>query len=224
LANGSRVESDTEALQRIPLFAGLSDEQLATLASETIHHRYERSEIVFHRGDPGDRAFIILSGAVDLVIESADGRELILSRLDAGEHFGEMALLDDLSRSATARAAAPSELVAVLRQTFLRALHGESEMGQSVIRSLVQRLRAADEKLEAFAYLDAEGRVARVVLDLAGNGQIRASHEELAHMAATSRQTTTRVLGDWEEAGYVTLSRRGLVVKDMTALQALAQL
>lgn len=224
MADRPGVESDTEALQRIPLFAGLSEEQLAALAAEAIHHRYERGEIVFHRGDAGDRAFIILSGAVDLVIESADGRELILSRLAAGEHFGEMALLDDLSRSATARAAAPAELMAVLRQTFLRALHGESEMGQRIIRSLVQRLRAADEKLEAFAYLDAEGRVARVVLDLLRDERVQASHEELAHMAATSRQTTTRVLGDWEEAGYVTLSRRGLAVKDMDALQALAQL
>src|SRR5205085_2009115 len=145
-------------------------------------------ETIFSREDDGDRAFFILSGAVDLVIESPDGRELILARLQSGEHFGEMALVDDGVRSAAARAAAPTELVVVLRETFMRALAEEPELSRHIIRSLVQRLRAADEKLEAFAYLDAEGRVARVLIDVAGDGmELRASHEEISHMAAISR-------------------------------------
>ena len=81
-----------------------------------------------------------------------------------------MALVDDGVRSAAARAAAPTELVVVLRETFMRALAEEPELSRHIIRSLVQRLRAADEKLEAFAYLDAEGRVARVLIDVAGDG------------------------------------------------------
>jgi CRP-like cAMP-binding protein len=169
---------------------------------------------------------VIAKGAVDLVIESPDGRELILTRLEAGEHFGEMALVDDLRRSASARAAADTELVVVLRHAFLESLEEQPEMSRHIIRSLVQRLRAADEKIEAFAYLDAGGRIARTVLDLdrGRRESIKVSHEELAHMAATSRQTTTRILGEWEEAGYVDLSRRGITVKDADALHLMAQL
>lgn len=219
------AEPVTQALQRLQLFAGVPEAQLDALARQALRQRYDRGDIIFSRGDAGDRAFVILEGQVDLVIESSDGRELILSRLQAGEHFGEMALVDDLHRSASARAASPAELVVVLRQTFLRALEQEPEMGREVIRSLVHRLRVADEKLEAFAYLDAEGRIARMLIELAGEGKrARASHEELSHMAATSRQTTTRILGEWQDSGYVRLSRRGITVEDREALTALAQL
>ncbi len=220
------VDTVTAALQRMPLFAGLPEDHLRTLAAHTLRQRYGRGQTIFSRGDPGDRAFVIVEGAIDLIIDSADGRELILTRLDQGEHFGEMALVDDLQRSATARTAAPTELIVVLRRTFLQALEQEPEITRHIIRSLVRRLRAADEKIEAFAYLDAEGRIARTVLQLdRGRGEsLRVSHEELSHMSATSRQTTTRILGEWQDAGYVELSRRGIVVKDHAALEAMSQL
>lgn len=216
----------SEALQRLPLFAGLPEEQLARIAEHALHQRYGRGHTIFTRGDPGDRAYIILDGTIDLVIDSPDGRELILSRLGPGEHFGEMALVDDHRRSASARAASATELVVVLRQTFLEALDEQPEIARHIIRSLVQRLRAADEKIEAFAYLDAAGRIARVVMELDRGRQepLRVSHEELSHMSGTSRQTTTRVLGEWEESGYVQLARRGIQVQDPVALSALAQL
>jgi CRP-like cAMP-binding protein len=220
------TDTRTAALQRIPLFSGLPESHLRTLAADTLYQRFPRGETIFSRGDKGDRAFVIVEGAIDLVIDSPDGRELILSRLGPHEHFGEMALVDDLQRSATARTAASTEVVVVLRRTFLKALEEEPEMSRQIIRSLAQRLRAADEKIEAFAYLDAEGRIARTVLDLDRRmGEpLRVSHEELSHMSATSRQTTTRILGDWEDEGYVELSRRGIVVKDREALDAMAQL
>lgn len=216
----------TVALQSIPLFAGLPDSALESLATDTLNQRYDRGQAIFNRGDAGDRAFVILSGAIDLVIESADGRELILSRLREGEHFGEMALVDDLRRSATARAAEETELVVVLRRTFLRVLEDQPEISRHIIRSLVQRLRAADEKIEAFAYLDAAGRVARTLIELDGGrgASLKLSHEELAHMAATSRQTTTRILGEWQDEDFIEMSRRGVRVKDGEALQAMAQL
>ena len=221
----SRGESVSQALRTFPLFSGLPEDQLGWFVAQALHQRYARGEIIFHRDDHGDRAFVILSGSVDLVIESADGRELILVRLNAGEHFGEMALLDARVRSATARASSNTELVAVLGETFNRALAEQPELSKHIIRSLVQRLRSADEKLEAFAYLDVEGRLARVLLELSrAEAEIRLSHEELSHMAATSRQTATRVLGEWEEQGFVELARRGINVKDREALTALAQL
>jgi CRP-like cAMP-binding protein len=219
------TESVREALRRFPLFAHFPEEQLQWFVAQTLQQRYRRGEVIFNRGDQGDRAFVILTGAVDLVVESPDGRELILARLGPGEHFGEMALVDGGSRSAAARAASRSELVVVLRDTLMRALSEEPDLSWHIIRSLVQRLRVADEKLEAFAYLDAEGRMARALLDVAGAAtDVRASHEELSHMAAISRQTATRILGEWEQAGYVALARRGITLTDRPALVAMAQL
>jgi CRP-like cAMP-binding protein len=215
-----------DALRRITLLDGLDDQHLEVFATRTLRKKYGRGETIFSRGDSGDRAYVILSGAVDLVIESPDGRELILARLEDNEHFGEMALLDDQERSATARASEPTELLVILRENFLQVLQQSPDMSREIIRALIQRLRVADEKLEALAYLDAEGRIARMVLDLAREdaGSISVSHEELGHMAATSRQTTTKILGEWEELGYVQLVRRGVNIQDRRALEILAQL
>lgn len=220
------ITTASEALRRLNLFAELPEVQLATLAGTALYETYDRGEVLFHSGDPGDRAYVIQSGAIDLVIESANGRELILSRLEAGEHFGEMALVDDRDRSATARAAEPTKVVVVLRRAFIQALEDEPEMSREIIRSLVQRLRTADEKLEAFAYLDVKGRIARTILELdRGQGKIiHVSHEELSNMAATSRQTATRVLDEWEDAGWIDLVRRGLRATDVDALTAVAEL
>jgi CRP/FNR family transcriptional regulator, cyclic AMP receptor protein len=219
-------EGIASALRHISLFSGLSEEQLSQLERHTLSQHVARGEFIFSRGDQGDRAYVILSGAIDLTIDSPDGRELILARLGVGEHFGEMALVDDLARSASARAAHPTELVVVLRQAFMQAIRDDPDVSMEIIRSLVRRLRATDEKLEAFAYLDAEGRIARVVLDLhrQQTGTVAVTHEELAHMAATSRQTTTRMLDEWREQEYVTLTRRGITVRDEEALALLAGL
>lgn len=221
----ANVDARLAALQHIPLFAGLSESDLRQLAGTTLYQRFPRGHTIFCRGDPGDRAFIIVDGAIDLIIDSPDGRELILTRLGPGEHFGEMALLDDLLRSATARTAAPTEVVVVLRSTFFEVLDRRPEISRHIIRVLVQRLRSTSDKLETFAYLDAKGRIARTVLDLARIGEeaLHVSHEELASMSATSRQTTTRILGEWEESGFVDLSRRGIVLKNPEALSVMAQ-
>src|SRR5689334_17475423 len=99
-----------DAIRCIPLFVGLPDEQVEEFARKALFQCFGRGQIIFSRGDPGDRAFVIMSGTVDLVIDSPNGRELILARLGPGEHFGEMTLLDDLDRSASARVSAPVEL------------------------------------------------------------------------------------------------------------------
>jgi len=213
------------ALQHMPLFSGLPESGLRELAAFTLHQRFPRGHTIFCRGDSGDRAFIILQGEVDLIVDSPDGRELILARLGPGEHFGEMALIDDLVRSATARTASATELVVVLRSTFLRAMEGRPEISMHIIRVLAQRLRASNEKLESFAYRDAKSRIARTVLELDRTHAepVHVSHEELSNMSATSRQTTTRILGEWEASGYVELGRRGILVKNVEALSVMAE-
>src|SRR5258708_38383214 len=91
----------TEALRRVPLFGTLTDDQIRELTRVARRHRYERDEVVFYQGDPGDSFYVILSGQVKVSVSSAEGQEAILVMLDRGESFGELALLDDQSRSAT---------------------------------------------------------------------------------------------------------------------------
>ncbi|HEX2513179.1 MAG TPA: cyclic nucleotide-binding domain-containing protein, partial [Chloroflexota bacterium] len=101
------------ALRGVPLFRLLSGRQLTELARVARRYRYGAGQRVFSQGDAGDTFYVILSGQVKVSVMSPEGQEAILVVLDAGEGFGEFALLDDQPRSATIEATLPTEAVAL---------------------------------------------------------------------------------------------------------------
>ena len=87
-------------LQRVGLFSALSEDDLEVLATSLRLRRYGRDEVICHREDPGDSLFIIEDGSVKIGLTSPDAREVILTQMNKGDFFGEMALLDGQPRSA----------------------------------------------------------------------------------------------------------------------------
>jgi CRP-like cAMP-binding protein len=102
-------------LALVPLFAEVDPRDLRELADELRPRSYRKGEVVFVAGDPGTSLYVIDSGRVKLSLSSADGREVILDLLGAGEVFGEMALLDGEPRSADAAAVEPTKLLLLHR-------------------------------------------------------------------------------------------------------------
>src|SRR5690348_12709157 len=109
-------------LVRQPLFADLPPADLAPLAAVVRRRHYPRGAIIFTQGDLGHVAFIVRSGRVEIVVESADGRDLVLYEVGPGDHFGEMALLESQPRSASAVCTEQSELLAITREDLLGEL------------------------------------------------------------------------------------------------------
>src|SRR5436190_18132425 len=108
---GSRKESFAEILQNTPLFHDLSPKELRIL-ERVVHIRtYDAGEPVFVETEPGAGMYVIRSGHVDIVLNYKTDNHLILSELATGDFFGEMALLGDTARSATALAHERSELI-----------------------------------------------------------------------------------------------------------------
>src|SRR5687768_12138850 len=91
-----------EVFGRSPLFEQASREIMESLAGRLKRRRFRRGEVIFHQGDPGDSLHIVASGAVKIVLPSAEGEEAIIATLRPGDFFGELALLDGAPRSATA--------------------------------------------------------------------------------------------------------------------------
>src|SRR5678815_2164284 len=113
---------EKELLRTVPIFAELSDEDISSLARLTSRRRYPKDTVVFFENEEGDSFFMILEGRIKVTILGDDGREIILSMLGAGDFFGEMALLDNEPRSATAIAVEETELLSLNRTDFQTVL------------------------------------------------------------------------------------------------------
>src|SRR5215216_1099015 len=113
---------DLELLRTVPIFSELTEADIQALARLAIRKRYPKDSVIFFENEEGDFFFMILEGRIKVTILGDDGREVILSMLGEGDFFGEMALLDQEPRSATAIAVEDSELLSLHRNDFQAAL------------------------------------------------------------------------------------------------------
>jgi len=214
---------ERESLRTVPIFSELSDEDISSLAHLALRKRYPKDTVVFFENEEGDFFFTILEGRIKVTILGDDGREVILSVLGPGDFFGEMALLDNEPRSATAIAVEESELLSLHRNDFQSVLNDNRSITSALIRVLSARLRRANHQISTLALLDVYGRVARVIVDMAReegkrlrDGRIafrRATHQEIANRIGTTRETVTRMLKDLERQGLIHVEGKEIVVQ-----------
>ena len=129
----------TPFLARAPLFAGLPRRLLARLATRFFEKVYRPGEIVFQEGDPGRALFVVVEGAVEITQVRAQG-EYVLRTLGPGDAFGELALIDDFPRSATARAATLGRLLILYKSDFDALMDGNARIAVVVMRNLSRLL------------------------------------------------------------------------------------
>lgn len=214
-------------LRRVPMFQTMDDAALRVLARVARAQHFARHEYVFYQDDPGDAAYVIRSGKIAILLATDDGRELVINEIGAGECFGELALLTDAPRSASAVARTNCELIRLPRAEFLQELEQQPKLMRQVLQVTAERLRASTERERALAFLDAPARLARVLLELdraeSDKGYITLSQDELAQHIGVARQTTAKILGQWRRAGWILTGRGKLVVLDHAALRRTAR-
>jgi CRP/FNR family transcriptional regulator, cyclic AMP receptor protein len=214
---------ERELLRTVPIFSELDDAHLEELSRLTTRRHLDKDAVVFFENDPGDSMFMVQSGRIRVTILGDDGREVILSMMGPGEFFGELALLDDEPRSATAIATEATELLCLARLDFEGLLRDNSSIMAALIRVLASRLRRANQQISTLALLDVYGRVASVILDMAReegrrlkDGRVvfrRATHQEIANRIGTSRETVTRMLKDLERHQLIRVTGREMVLE-----------
>ena len=204
-------------LQNIPLFAGLPETQLQLIARVAVPRHEPKNKTIVFVGAGIDALFIIVKGGVKVLNRDAEGREVILSILGAGECFGEMGLIDDAPRSADVVTTEPCELLMISKADFTRALAENIDLCLNIMKSLVMRLREANHKIESLALMDVYGRVAKLLLDLSekedGKRVVkrRITKQDMAKMVGASREMVSRVMRDLETRGVI-ISRSGRIV------------
>ncbi|MDA0748711.1 MAG: Crp/Fnr family transcriptional regulator [bacterium] len=209
-------------LKKVPLFEDLTEAELAALAEVTQIRKFPKNCMVILADDQGDSFFVIVSGKTKVSVTASDGREVILSILGSGEFFGDMSLLDGKPRSANVTTLEESDLLVMRRPDFLQALDCHPAIAVNLMVSLASRLRSADRQTASFALLGITDRICSVLLSLAEEQGVetpdglvikkRPTHQVLASMAGTARETITRVLSRLENEGYILSSGRELII------------
>jgi CRP/FNR family cyclic AMP-dependent transcriptional regulator len=219
----------TESLQRVPLFAHLSEEEVGAIAEVTREKLYPRGSVIVFEDDPGDAMYVVATGQVKVVLTGDDGREVILSVLGEGDFFGEMALIDDLPRSAHVIAMEDSRLIVLYRDDFHRCLERAPRVALGLLRALSRRLRTADYKIGGLVLLDVPGRIARLLIELADQGDGSTisrsiTHNTIAQMVGSSRETVSRTIRDLADRGFIVVTRKTIEIRDRAGLEVAAGL
>lgn len=214
----------SEFLTFVPIFSELGNDALEKIEKIGTKKFYNKNEVILMEEEAGTALFVIISGKVKVSRTSHDGREVILTILSESDFFGEMAILDGLTRSATVTAIDNSELFLIQRNDFLNLLYDHPEVSVALLQELTRRLRNADMKIKALSLKDAEGKVATVILQLADDiGKIKQGkveieklplQQDLANMAGTSRETISRTLHSFAKKGFVEMEGSKLRILD----------
>ena len=137
-------------LRRIQIFEGLSVSELAAVASVTDEVTYQPGETVIKEGEAGDTMYLIIKGEVSVNKDQGDGRNIELDRIGAGDYFGEMALFEDILRSATIRTEAASRLLVLHKREFTEIVREYPQIALHICKVLGARLRKLHEKVKRY--------------------------------------------------------------------------
>lgn len=202
-------------LKYVPIFSELDENALDQITQIGTRKSFKKDAVVLFEHESGSALFIIIEGKVKISRVSDDGKEVILTILSDCDFFGEMAILDGMTRSANVTAMEDSELFIIQRTEFINLLKTHPEVSIALLQELTQRLRSADMKIKSLSLKDAEGKVATVILQLADDvGKIKQGtveieklpfQHDLANMAGTSRETISRTLHSFAKKGLVEL-------------------
>src|ERR1051325_6563576 len=210
-------------------FFGLSQSDLDAVLSHARLEHHRAGELIFAKGSPGRSMMAVLGGSVKISLPSVAGREIVLAINNAGDIFGEMALLDGSERTADVTAMTDCDLLVIDQRDFLPFLERRADLCIALLRLLCRRLRQTNEHVEGALFERLDVRLARVLIRLAdstgapesGPVHIRISQNELANLLGAARESINKQLHAWQRAGVVELRKREIEILDRTSLAAL---
>ena len=158
-------------LRQVSLFANLTDSELQALAADFVPLTFRQHETILRQGDQGEMLYLIQSGRVRIYVLGEEGQEISMRLMGPGEVFGELALIDDLPRSASVVALEDTVVLTLPRSAYLDHLRRCPQLALNFMRTLSTRLRYTTGQAGSLAFLDVYRRVARKLLELAeGHG------------------------------------------------------
>lgn len=205
-------------LEIVPLFDGLSADTIAKIESRAVPRNYPRNAVVISEGDEATSMFIILAGSVKVYHTEADGKETILNTQGPGQHFGELALVDDAPRSASVMTLEPSRLLVLSKAAFKECLEESPEVGYHLVQALARQVRRLTETVNMMGR-DVYGRIRTILESMAveRDGVLvieqPMTQQDIANRIASSREMVSRVFKELKAGGYVEEQDKRIVIR-----------
>lgn len=213
------------------LLGRLGGKEIDTLLTYARVEHYPARRVIFSKGSPGDSMMAILSGRVKITSSSPDGKEIVFSILNAGDIFGEIALLDGRERTADAVAMTSCELLVLSRRDILPFLERRPDICIALLGILCERFRRTNEQVEDLLFRHVESRIAKTLLRLARrsgqsqSGQLRVepklSQSELGNIVGVTRESINKHLQALQRSGAIDFDKGTIVITDARTLEAL---
>ena len=224
-------EASALALKGVPFFVNLNESEISSLAGKLIIRRFSPNQIIFHLGDPAGLLYIISTGKVKISYSTAEGQEAVLAILGAGDFFGELALLDDSPRSASAETLKDTETLTLHRDEFLNYLDNNPAFARHVLNVLARRIRHLNNQISDIFFLDLPARLARTLLLLADQHgrktadgitiELTLTQTDLAEMTGATRVSINKAIGRFRRANWVRIDGREVTILNRQALENL---
>jgi CRP-like cAMP-binding protein len=232
--NFGRTAMDRQTLiQHVPLFATLNAGELAALAQDFTRAEYAAGETIFQQGDSGHALYLIETGKVRIFVQNEDGQELSVNVCGAGEVFGEMSVIDELPRSASAEAMEPTALLRLTRDQFREHLRRSPQLALAFMKSLSALLRRSTRELDNLTLATVPTRLARKLMELTDkHGQpepggvrvaIPLTQSELASMLGATRESVNKALRRFRQRGLIRWEQSQIVIVDVAELRTEAE-
>jgi len=218
-----------KVLRKAPLFAGLSDDEMVALRRRVSSRKYDRGEALFSEGDACRGLFIVGRGKIRIFKVSASGREQVLSMEGPGSSFAELPVFDGGNYPASASASEESEVLFISRKDFQDFCREHPEVGLKVIAVVGSRLRRLVGIIEDLSFTTVRQRLIALIVRLAQSSSTRTdgvvqvelnkTQQDLAAELGTVRELVSRNLGRLQAEGYLEISGRTIVVRDLSGLK-----
>jgi CRP/FNR family transcriptional regulator, cyclic AMP receptor protein len=216
-----------ELLASSEFFAAAAPDVIDSIAAHGRERSLIRGDVLFKEGDAADALYIVTRGRLAMAIANPiDHRETVVSLMEPGDLFGEMAMLDDGPRSAMARALEPSTVLCIPYERVLALFNEQPELLWGVTRLLAQRLRVMDEILADSVFLDVTGRTAKRLLELSEGADeftLPVTQEELAGMVGASRERVNKAIASFIRLGWIDQHERRYTILKRSSLEIRAR-
>lgn len=207
------------SLISIPLFSDMHSKHLDMLSEQLQRIQYTRNSLIISEGDISDSLYLVNKGEIKIYISDQNGREMQLNTLGPGDYFGELSLLDQEPRSASAITLCDSELFVISSRALMACLNKYPCMAIRMLQSLAKSMRDATELQRRLALMDVYGRLRKTLLTLSRrvNGlnivEPKPTQQEIANMIGASREMVSRIINNLKINDYIETTTDSIIIR-----------
>ncbi|QDT33259.1 Crp/Fnr family transcriptional regulator [Thalassoglobus polymorphus] len=215
-------------LKNCPLFEKLSERHVQELESQSRSRTFMKGGMIYMPADHGESVYLLTSGRIKLYHITPDGKQTLLAFIEPGEIFGELAVFDAGGREEFAEAMLKSTLIKIPKELIQRYMEQHSEVALGVTKLMGFRRQRIERRLKSLLFRSNRERLVHLLVELADQYgtrisegvrlEIKLSHQELASIIGSTRETVTVVLGELQSEGSIIIQRRQIILTQIERL------